>query len=278
MNEKLKNLTEQPDPAVWEGIKNTVARRRALRRSAWAAAGLVVAGAVVFLALPREEPPMVAEWSTPVEEQTLQQEPVQDVPQASVATSSPDKVAANVRKETESRPAEAPAVENVSVAPTYESTAAPKESPVAREPLHSDDVSVVAQPIVSVSAPQTEVAVETPTVEENPPAKAHSSAGVSNVPDMLLWFPNVFSPSSDNDEYNRFRAHLNTAGATVKDFRMAIYSRAGSRVFITNDINDAWDGTHNGTAMPQAAYVYVVFYTDGDGIQHHCKGTVTLVR
>ena len=278
MNEKLKKLTEQPDPAVWEGIKNTVARRRALRRTAWAAAGLVVAGAVVFLAFPREEPPMVAEWSAPVEEQTLQQAPVQNVPQASVATSSPDRLPVKVQKETENRPAEAPVVENVPVVLSHESTATPAESPVARETVHPNDVSVVAQPIVSVAAPQTEVAVETPSVEENPPAKAHSSAGVSNVPDMLLWFPNVFSPASDNDEYNRFRAHLNTAGATVKDFRMAIYSRAGSRVFITNDINDAWDGTHNGTAMPQAAYVYVVFYTDGDGVQHHCKGTVTLVR
>ena len=61
MNEKLKNYTEQPDPAVWEGIKGTVTRRKAVRRVSWVAAGLVAVGAVVVLALPgEEEAPVVA--------------------------------------------------------------------------------------------------------------------------------------------------------------------------------------------------------------------------
>lgn len=278
MNDKLKNYTAEPDAAVWQRITHTLARRKAVRRTAWSAAALLAAGAVVLLALPREEPPMVAELSAPAGEQTLLQTPAQNVPQTSVAPSTPDRVTANVSKETEIRPAEVTAVENVPVVPSRESTAAPAESPAARETVHADDVSVVAQPIVSVAAPATSPAVETPRAEENPPAKSPANNGVSNVPDMLLWFPNVFAPASDNDEINRFRAQLNKEGVTLKDFRMAIYNRAGARVFYSTDIHEAWDGTRDGQPLPQSAYVYVVFYTDSDGVQHHCKGTVTLVR
>ena len=278
MNDKLKNYTAEPDAAVWQRISHTLARRKAVRRTAWASAALLAAGAVVLLALHREEPPMVAELSAPVEEQTLQQASVQNVPQTAVAPSTPDRVTANVRQETESRPAEVQVAENVPVAPSRESTAAPAESPVAREAVHADDVSVLAQPIVSVASPTTSPTVETPTAEENLPAKSPANNGVSNVPDMLLWFPNVFAPASDNDEINRFRAQLSKEGVSLKDFRMAIYNRAGARVFYSTDLREAWDGTRDGQPLPQSAYVYVVFYTDSNGLQHHCKGTVTLVR
>ena len=282
MNEKLKNYTMEPDPAVWEGIKGTLARRKAVRRASWAAAGLVAAGAVVLLAVPRnEEPPMMAELSAPsvVEfvPQPVAQAPVQVEPKA---TESCRTIEVKAAKVDEPKKLESPA----NVAATAKEAPVRAEAAVAATVVSRPAANVQnTVPVADIKQPVEPKAEETLAVNDqpaeiNPPDKSHANAGVSNIPDMLLWFPNVFAPSSDNEAINRFRAQLNQEGAVVKDFRMAIYNRAGARVFFSNDINEAWDGTRDGQPLPQSAYVYVVFYTDSEGQQHHCKGTVTLVR
>ena len=51
-------------------------------------------------------------------------------------------------------------------------------------------------------------------------------------------------------------------------------------MFHTTDIEEGWDGTHNGTPLPQAAYVYKCRYRDQltpTGYQN-VTGTVTLLR
>ena len=282
MNEKLKNYTEQPDPAVWEGIKGTVARRKAVRRVSWVAAGLVAVGAVVVLALPgEEEAPAVAELSMPavveLASQPVVSAPAEEEPKV-METNRPVEVV-SVSNKVEEAEQQTPAV--------VVNTPKPMPEPLRAEEYVAAPVAVAsAQKDVTVASvgepaePRVEepLATNAKSSENTPTAKSPANGGVSNVPDTFLWFPNVFAPASDNDGINRFRAQLNQEGAVVKDFRMAIYNRAGTRVFFSNNIDEAWDGTRDGQPLPQSSYVYVVFYTDNDDVQHHCKGTVTLVR
>lgn len=275
MNQNLKNYTEQPDPAVWQRITKTLAHRKAVRRASWAAAGLVAVGAAVIVVLPRaEERPTVAELNAPEIEAVVSQPRVAEQPQA-VAE------AVAIPSVTEGKQSSSPSLSPSEVVEPEMG----KDEPVVvvEEPVDIQPVAVPRQAQVSVPAATPVAAEEVDYVAETPapaniPDKSPAGSGVSNVPDMLLWFPNVFAPASDNEEINRFRAQLNKEGAMVKDFRMAVYNRAGARVFFSSDINEAWDGTRDGQPLPQSAYVYVVFYTDSEGMQHHCKGTVTLVR
>lgn len=285
MNEKLKNYTEQPDPAVWQGIRKTLSRRKALRRTAWGGAALVVAGAVVFFAFPRTgEPVQVAEMQ-PAEQVvstalSLPATPQATAPAVEVATTrnevkSPERAVMPVVVE-EVTPTEVPAAADRQ----QEQPSARDQEEPSRPTAHSPQPQTLsAQPTTLSSQPESNTVAEAATpAPAAMPDKAPAGSGVSNVPDTLLWFPNVFAPTSDNDEINRFRAQLSKEGVSLKDFRMAIYNRGGARVFYSTDLREAWDGTRDGQPLPQSAYVYVVFYTDSNGVQHHCKGTVTLVR
>ena len=87
-------------------------------------------------------------------------------------------------------------------------------------------------------------------------------------------FPNVFTPSLGTN--NLFRAYT----TAVSDFELWIYDRRGALVFHTTDIEQGWDGTHDGVPLPQAAYAYKCRYRDQltpSGFQS-LVGTVTLLR
>ena len=89
-----------------------------------------------------------------------------------------------------------------------------------------------------------------------------------------ILFPNVFTPSLESNNY--FRAYT----TAVSEFELWIFDRRGALVFHTTDINQGWDGTHDGRPLPQAAYVYKCRYRDQitpNGYQN-ITGTVTLIR
>lgn len=88
------------------------------------------------------------------------------------------------------------------------------------------------------------------------------------------WLPNAFTPNRASN--NRFS--LLTTNQ-LEYFSIFIYDRNGRLVFTSTDPHFAWDGTHEGQACPQGAYVYTIRYrrpgtTDVVGRQ----GTITLIR
>lgn len=87
-----------------------------------------------------------------------------------------------------------------------------------------------------------------------------------------LWFPNVFTPGRDDN--NLFCAE----GVNIENFELWIYDRRGAQVYHSTDINEAWDGTYNGTPCPQAAYAYACHYTIPGNLHRTQIGTVTLLR
>ncbi len=72
---------------------------------------------------------------------------------------------------------------------------------------------------------------------------------------VRLFIPNIFTPNGD--DINDF---LSIYGIGITNFSIEIYDRWGSRVFKTNDINEAWDGKHNDKLVGQGVYAIVVQY------------------
>lgn len=305
MNDKLRNYTEQPDPAVWQEVTNTLKRKKIQRqRMLWtgvSACGIVVAGLLVALLVPSPVPGETAGDGQQLALNSSQYPtvaPNTTTNDASPATDASPAPASSQPSEAVSQPATAPSTPGSSpdVVPsaTGDSPAtAPKTtrtSPAMSASSTSKNVSpdtglgeVDAQRadggVCSPNAPSS--SPDSPaTSSDNPPVTSPSPAGQSYTQEAEpdLWFPNVFSPSSDEEDVRLFKAQKNAGGNTISQYKMAIYNRSGGRVFYGTDINTGWDGTYQGRPMPQGAYVYVVFYTDQEGMQHHTKGTVTLVR
>jgi gliding motility-associated-like protein len=87
-----------------------------------------------------------------------------------------------------------------------------------------------------------------------------------------LWFPNVFTPDAETN--NRF---VILTSLPVESFEMTVYSRDGLMVWHSEDINQMWDGTRNGTPMPQGAYVYHWRLKSNNRVRSGL-GTITLLR
>ena len=286
MNDKLKNYVDTPDPEVWERIQKTM-RSKAFRRQAWAAAtgASIVAVAIVAVVLwpnngrvVSQQPviPQIAQAETPqvnigVDNRTTSMSNEETTAQLKVFSSVTD-------KETRSDLAG-----NVVASPN----AAPSLSEPTVQPIVAQVTSSSVKPNIEVETPISEISTattaqegeESPNVVAMEPVKPQVKAvSGSAIDDTILWVPNIFVPSSDDEEINLFRVRLNHPDYVVSNFRMTIFNRTGNQVFMSNDINTPWDGKYRGREMPQSAYVYVIYYTDKDGLRHQRKGTITLVR
>ena len=86
--------------------------------------------------------------------------------------------------------------------------------------------------------------------------------------------PNIFTPNKSTN--NRF---FIVCPSNMDKFHIAIFDRRGALVFSSDDQHFQWDGTHNGTPMPQDAYPYIITYTrEGNISEFKLSGTVTLIR
>jgi gliding motility-associated-like protein len=70
----------------------------------------------------------------------------------------------------------------------------------------------------------------------------------------LVIVPNAFSPNDDG--LNDVLYVRGSSLAFIYNFK--IYSRSGELVFETTDLNQGWDGTHNGQQLNTGVYVYYV--------------------
>jgi len=94
---------------------------------------------------------------------------------------------------------------------------------------------------------------------------------------IAFYVPNVFSPNGDNIN-DEFRGLGNILG--VSNFRMAIYDRWGSLIYLTENPTAAWNGKlgNAGSDANEGVYLYKVSFKKLDGQLELLQGTVTLVR
>ena len=88
-----------------------------------------------------------------------------------------------------------------------------------------------------------------------------------------VWFPNIFTPNEQQN--NRFGA---VTSCQTAEFEIFIYNRQGLLVYHSTDINEPWDGSHDGVPVPQGAYAYRWYLKDIHGDRWSGTGIVTLVR
>jgi gliding motility-associated-like protein len=88
-----------------------------------------------------------------------------------------------------------------------------------------------------------------------------------------VFFPNVFSPNGDgvNDV-------LQVESVVVDEVYFVIYNRWGEKVFEGNNVDSAWDGTHNGDPVSSDVYGYYLRAVCLGGEVYEEKGNVTVLR
>lgn len=87
--------------------------------------------------------------------------------------------------------------------------------------------------------------------------------------------PNAFSPNGDhiNDEFV-----LEGWKHCVKEFNIQIYDRWGEKIFESDQVDFAWDGTYKGKVLDMAVFVYQIRATMVDNTKIMHKGNISLLR
>ena len=92
--------------------------------------------------------------------------------------------------------------------------------------------------------------------------------------------PNAFNPGSPIDGNRTFKI-FGTPPENITKYNIKIYNRWGQMVFISNDIEQPWDGSINNNEIdkcPEGVYVWVIYYENANKTKVTNKGTVTLFR
>ncbi|MFN4854438.1 MAG: gliding motility-associated C-terminal domain-containing protein [Bacteroidota bacterium] len=90
-----------------------------------------------------------------------------------------------------------------------------------------------------------------------------------------LFVPDIFSPNGmGNPENEKLCVYSNC----IKEMTFGIYNRWGDLIYLTNDFNGCWDGTHKGSEASTGTYVYRLYVEQLDGQKFERSGNITLVR
>ncbi|MEY4522523.1 MAG: hypothetical protein RIT10_1708 [Bacteroidota bacterium] len=96
------------------------------------------------------------------------------------------------------------------------------------------------------------------------------------MPEVLIYAPNTFTP--DNDEHNQHWG-IHIEGIDVTDFNLLIFNRWGEIIWESNDPSGTWDGTYNGSIIPQGTYSWIIRAKDllNDG-KYEFNGYINILR
>jgi gliding motility-associated-like protein len=89
----------------------------------------------------------------------------------------------------------------------------------------------------------------------------------------ILFIPNTFTPNNDavNDEFV-------ISMTNIKTYRIQIFNRYGTPLFLSNDIFDHWKGLYNNEALPVGTYYYVIDAVDYNSNIIKKSGSLTLLK
>ena len=97
------------------------------------------------------------------------------------------------------------------------------------------------------------------------------------ITDYSIFIPNAFTPFSTDDELNNiFKAY----GSGIEEFKMIIFNRWGQQIFISNSIDNGWDGKsmQNENQVPAGIYMYTIDLVNIYGQDYKYQGQVKLIR
>ncbi len=243
------------------------------------AAVAIVIGVLVFNSKPEPTPTQVAsvvlKEDTPQTEQPIQQVSAIPTPEktkkvTSVTTSKQQEMLPTQNNETIAN--QSTTTRETGHSNTNTTVELPKTQTVVNPKSDNRNAhSTVQQKEVPKTKPENTTVRETQDNENDVNPKNTSS---NPDPDKMLFIPTGFTPNNDghNDQF------FVTADWEVSEFEIIIFQRGGGIVFKTKDINVGWDGTFNGTDLPQGAYAYMITYKNSVGDSKRVKGTINLIR
>lgn len=76
------------------------------------------------------------------------------------------------------------------------------------------------------------------------------------LPCSEIWVPNSFTPNGDgiNDVFKAF------GSGNIKEFKMIIFNRWGTKIFESKNIQIGWNGSYKGKPVPEGTYVWSIFF------------------
>lgn len=91
--------------------------------------------------------------------------------------------------------------------------------------------------------------------------------------DFGVYIPNIFTPNGDglNDNFQ-------VKGYGINTYKMEIFDRWGVKVFNSEDITVAWDGSMKGKVAKDNTFVYKVVVTDKNNNKKEYTGHVSLMK
>lgn len=87
-----------------------------------------------------------------------------------------------------------------------------------------------------------------------------------------IFVPNVFTPNAGDDLNSYFT--VKGINYSCEDIDLSIFNRWGEKVYEIQNQEPRWDGTFNGTPLPEGAYYYLLKSTRIGSVH----GTITLIR
>ncbi|HRG90601.1 MAG TPA: gliding motility-associated C-terminal domain-containing protein, partial [Chitinophagales bacterium] len=132
-----------------------------------------------------------------------------------------------------------------------------------------------ANPVVTTYNSMEYTVQVTADVNGNP-CTAAQPVTVTVLPRYDLFIPNTFTPNSDgNNDVFRIFGNLQA----LKYLDVQIFNRIGEKVYESNDLNFAWDGTYKGRPLTPAVFVYTLRAVFVDNhTEELYKGTITLIK
>lgn len=88
-----------------------------------------------------------------------------------------------------------------------------------------------------------------------------------------IFIPNAFSPNNDGEN-----DILYVYAPMARDIYLAVYTRWGELVFVSDNIQEGWDGTFKGEIMNPDVFVYYVKVTCENNMIFEKSGNITLLR
>ncbi|HMT30173.1 MAG TPA: gliding motility-associated C-terminal domain-containing protein, partial [Bacteroidia bacterium] len=96
---------------------------------------------------------------------------------------------------------------------------------------------------------------------------------VSVVLNNNIFIPTGFTPNNDgNNDLFRVR------GNNIRSSEMQLFNQWGERIWYSQKETLGWDGTINGTLVPNGTYAYVIEVTFDNGSKENFRGNISVIR
>lgn len=108
------------------------------------------------------------------------------------------------------------------------------------------------------------------------PEEGEANPFVVSISESVLEFPNAFSPNKVPDGFNDV-LKAKDGHQSIVDFKAAVFSRWGQKIYTWTNINEGWDGKWNGHLVKDGVYFLVVNARGADGKKYNIRKAITVI-